>query len=100
MSSSPRSAAGIVALVVVSLLTAPEPAGADRVVLRSAADVERRPHAVGRRAPALLLVNVLRLRAAAAGRGWRVYAEDLGGLAIGFALVATLVAATALLLAL
>ena len=47
----------------------------------------------------LLLVNVLRLRSAAAGRGWRVYAEDLGGLAVGVALVAALVAATAVLLA-
>ena len=89
--------AGVVALVVVSLLTAPEPPARiasffDR--MQTSSDDESDA------ARPLLLVNVLRLRAAAAGRGWRVYAEDLGGLAIGFALVATLVAATALLLAL
>ena len=33
---------------------------------------------------------------AAAGRGWRTFREDLGGLAAGTALVVALVAATAL----
>jgi Na+/proline symporter len=47
----------------------------------------------------LLLVNVLTLRRAAAGRGWRAYREDLGGFAVGWLLVLSLVAATALLLA-
>jgi Na+/proline symporter len=95
--------AGIVALVVVSLLTSPEPA--DRVVpfferlqtssdppsadAASVATVAARP---------LLLVSILRLRSVAGGRGWRAFAEDLGGLAIGCALVAALVGATALLL--
>jgi hypothetical protein len=48
----------------------------------------------------LLLVNVLRLRSATARRGWRVFAEDISGLAVGFALVGALVVATALLLSL
>jgi len=42
---------------------------------------------------------VLRLGRAAAGRGWRAFREDLVGLAIGSALIAALVAATAWLLA-
>jgi Na+/proline symporter len=89
--------AGIVALVVVSLLTRPEAASRldpffDRLKTSSNADAtdEARP---------LLLVNILRLRSATAGKGWRVFGEDLGGLAVGFALVAGLVGATALLLA-
>ena len=48
----------------------------------------------------LLLVNMLRPRRAAGGGGWRVYEEDLAGLGIGCALVAGLVAGTALLLSL
>ena len=36
--------------------------------------------------------------AAAAGRGWRAYREDLGGFALGWVIVVVLVAATALLL--
>jgi len=47
----------------------------------------------------LLLVNALRPRRAAGERGWRAFHEDLRGLAIGFVLVAALVAATALFLA-
>jgi hypothetical protein len=101
--------AGVVALVVVSLLTRPEPAARvksffDR--MQTSSDTPSLAAAPGRagedsEAPRpLLLVNILRLRSAAAGRGWRAFAEDLGGLAVGFAMVATLVAATALLLAL
>jgi hypothetical protein len=41
---------------------------------------------------------VLRLRRATAGRGWRIFREDLGGLAVGCLLVVALVAATAMLL--
>jgi hypothetical protein len=103
-------AVGVVALVVVSLLTSPEPAtkiaslfarlqtssdgpgGGDAAVdpARAQAPSER----------PLLLVNLLRLRAAAAGRGWRAFREDLGGFLIGWVIVIVLVAATALLLAL
>src|SRR5437867_117476 len=85
--------AGIVALVVVSLLTRPEPA--ER--LASFFDrLETPSDATGDGDRPLLLVNVLRLRRAAAGRGWRTFREDLGGLAVGGLLVVALVAATAL----
>jgi hypothetical protein len=47
----------------------------------------------------LLLVNILRVRAVVAECGWRVFSEDLVGLAAGFGLVAALVTATAWLLA-
>jgi Na+/proline symporter len=114
--------AGIVALVGVSLLTRPEPAPRmtsffDRLQT-STDDAPPSPaehtadfgetgprspaaHAVGLGATdrPLLLVNVLRLRSAAGGRGWRAYGEDLGGLAIGIVLVVALVAATAAFLA-
>src|SRR6266496_5015420 len=70
--------AGIAALVVVSLLTNPEPAEATESFfsrLHTSSD------ATGEVARPLLLVNVLRLRRAAAGRGWRAFQEDLLGLA-------------------
>lgn len=85
---------GVAALVVASLLTRPEPAGSvdsffDRLQTSSDDGEEARP---------LLLVNLLRLRRASAGRGWRAFREDLGGLAVGCALVVALIAATAALL--
>jgi Na+/proline symporter len=90
--------AGIVALVVVSVVTRPESAERldsffDR--LETSTDVTsdtREP-----RQP-LLLVNLLRLRRAAGGRGWRAFREDLGGFALGWLLVILLVAVTALFL--
>jgi Na+/proline symporter len=85
--------AGLVALVVVSLMTTPEPAESIRSLfdrLETSSDsTARQP---------LLLVNVLRLRSSAAGRGWRIFREDLIGLAAGFVLVAALIAGTAWLL--
>jgi len=94
---------GILALVVVSQLTRPEPAESiasffgrlqtpsdDASAETGAAAVVERP---------LLLVNVLRLRRAAAGRGWRAFREDLGGFALGWVIVIVLVVATALFLA-
>jgi Na+/proline symporter len=91
---------GIVALVVVSLLTAAEPAEKldsffDRLQTSSDAPPEREmaDHP-------LLLVNLLQLRRAARGRGWRVYREDLGGFAAGWAFVIALVLLTSALLAL
>jgi hypothetical protein len=42
---------------------------------------------------------MLHLRRAAAGRGWRVFREDLAGFAAGWAIVFLLVAATAAFLA-
>jgi Na+/proline symporter len=82
-------AAGSVALVAVSLLTAPEPEAAmqsffDR--LRTSSDDERTD------AP-LLLVNLLRPRVLAA-RGVGTFRDDLGGFALAWMLVVALVAAT------
>ena len=89
--------AGIVALVVISLLTEPEPAERtesffNRLQTSSdEADTVARP---------LFLVNALRMRRALADQGWGAFREDLGGLALGFIMVGTLVAATAAFLAL
>jgi Na+/proline symporter len=104
---------GILALVVVSLLTPPEPAASIASLLdrlhTSSDDEPATPHgtlagsaaieSAGQRDRPLLLVNLLHPLRAAAGRGWRTYQEDLGGFALGWALVLLLVAATAALLA-
>jgi Na+/proline symporter len=90
-------AAGVVALVTVSLLTAPEPAAQVEAFferLQTSSDegsTARRP---------LLLVNLLHLRRAAGGQGWRAFREDLTGFAVGWAIVVVLVASTAIYLAL
>lgn len=80
---------GILALVIVSLLTRPEPAQqTDSFFERlqtSSDDGTERP---------LLLVNLLDLPRAAAGRGWRAFREDVGGFALGWAIVVVLVAGT------
>ena len=106
--------AGIAAMVVVSLATAPEPS--ERVAslfdrLETASDgpplaapapqfgVPSTAVVAPPESRPLLLVNILRLRSAAAGRGWRAFSEDLAGLAVGVGLVLALVAATAWLLA-
>jgi Na+/proline symporter len=88
--------AGIVALVVVSLLTAPEPADSlDSFFgrLQTSSD-----DATGTRSP-LLLVNALHPSRAAGEHGWRVYLGDLGGLALGCVMVIALVTVTAWFLA-
>ena len=111
--------AGIVALVGVSLLTPPEPApkldefyarletssdGPDPVpataepATAGAAGMNVRTATVAKHP--LLLVHLLNLREAAAGRGWRVYREDLGGFLVGWVLVIVLVVGTAIYLAL
>lgn len=87
---------GIVALVAVSLLTDPEPAERTESFFNRLQTSSDEPGAVVR---PLLLVNVLRLRRAAAGQGWQVFREDLLGLAVGWGMVVALVAATAWLLA-
>ena len=86
---------GVVALVVVSLLTDPEPAERTDSFFERLQTSSDDPGSADR---PLFLVNVLHLRAAAAGQGWRAYREDLVGLAGGCGLVAALVAATAWLL--
>jgi len=89
--------AGSLALVVVSLATAPEPRPAmddffERLQTSSdAPSGERRPEP-------LLLVNLLAPLRAAGRRGWRTYSEDLNGFALGWVVVVVLVAATAWLL--
>ena len=90
--------AGSAALVVVSLLTPPEPsADLDSFFerLRTNSD-ETGPDAGGVRP--LLLVNLLHPRLAMASRGWRVFREDVTGFAGAWILVLALVAAMALLL--
>jgi len=111
--------AGIVALVGVSLLTPPEPAknldefyerletssdGPDpgpamaEPAMAGGAGVNVRTATLAKHP--LLLVHLFNLREAAAGRGWRVYREDLGGFLFGWALVIVLVVGTALYLSL
>jgi Na+/proline symporter len=111
--------AGIVALVGVSVLTPPEPArnldefyarlevssdGPDPLpataepAMAGAAPVNVGTATVAKHP--LLLVHLLNLRQAAAGRGWQVYREDLGGFVVGWVLVIVLVVATALYLSL
>jgi Na+/proline symporter len=105
---------GIVALVVASLLTAPEPQVRmqdffDR--LRTSSDTPAveagagaAPSRAGSKEPAtkalqpLFLVNLLQLRRGAGAQGWRAYREDLGGFAIGWVIVFVVVIATALML--
>jgi Na+/proline symporter len=93
---------GIVVLVVVSLLTTPEPAAQISSLFER---LERSSDAAATSPPSketqpLLLVHVLDLPRAMAGRGWRVFSEDLSGFTIGWVIVLVLVAATALLLSL
>ena len=90
--------AGTVAMVAVSLLTPPEPAGAiasffDRLQTNSD---DTGPDAGADRP--LLLVNLLHPRRLVKERGWRVFREDLGGFAAAWILIAALVAATAVFL--
>jgi Na+/proline symporter len=96
--------AGVVALVVVSLLTRPEAAARMDFFfgqLQTSTDVEDQagngnPRHAAERGKLLLLVNLLSLRRAAAGVPlWRAYRVDLTGFVIGFALVAALILAFA-----
>lgn len=84
---------GIVALVAVSLLTAPEPSKE----IESFFTRLQTPTDDASTGP-LLLVNLLRPLGAVAGRGWSAYREDLRGFAAGWVIVIVLVIATALLL--
>jgi Na+/proline symporter len=87
--------AGIIALVGVSLLTAPEPAARVDSLFTRLETSSDEPAAPAR---PLLLVNALRLRSAAPQGIWRTFREDLVGLAVGSAMVVALVGATAWLL--
>jgi Na+/proline symporter len=92
---------GIIVLVVVSLSTTPEPAEKmaslfDRLA-RSSDEPATSPRS---NEQPLLLVHLLDLPRAMAGRGWRVFREDLSGFTIGWVIVLALVAATALMLSL
>ena len=93
---------GTVALVVVSLLTAPEPSAPvddlfDRLE-RSSDDEDAPQLARGSSRRPLLLVNLLHLRSAGGARLWRTFREDLNGFTIAWLIVFVLVAATALYL--
>jgi Na+/proline symporter len=86
--------AGSAALVVVSLVTRPEPAAAMESFwtrLDTSSDNEQRQP--------LLLVHLFDLARVVRERGWGVFREDLGGFAAGWVLVLVLVAATAAFLA-
>jgi Na+/proline symporter len=89
---------GIAALVIVSLLTAPEPAAEmDSFFTRLETSSDESPSGAqqpARREP-LLLVNLLDLRRGAGGLGWRAYREDLAGFTTGWIVVIVLVVATA-----
>jgi len=86
--------AGISALVIVSLLTSPEPADAISSFFgrleTSSDDEANRP---------LLLVHLLHVGRVARERGLRAFRHDLGGFAVGWLMVLLLVGATAMLLA-
>lgn len=109
--------AGIAALVVVSLLTKPEPSRQTksffgRLETPSEADdellvgdgaieelTEERQRAIAEEGKQLLLLNLLHLKKGSAGVSfWKAYSVDLKGLAIGSALAAGLVFATWLFL--
>jgi hypothetical protein len=91
-------AVGIAALVVVSLVTPPEPAAPVRDLfdrLERSSDGEATPEAAAQspRQP-LLLVDLLHLRGGERGGLWKTYREDLSGFAIAWLIVLILVAAT------
>jgi len=90
---------GVAALIGVSLMTRPEPAPQ---LASFFARLETSSDDAGADAGAvkpLLLVNLLHPARATAGRGWRVFREDLSGFATAWILVLVLVAATAAFLA-
>jgi Na+/proline symporter len=89
---------GTVALVGVSLLTAPEPQDRiDDFFERLQTSSDAAPQAPRARQP-LLLVNLLHLRRGAGGQGWQAYREDLGGFVFGWVVVFVVVIATAVML--
>ena len=97
-------AVGIIALVVVSLLTAPEPearreAFFEKLDTSTDDGAPTGPREAAEAGQQLLLVNLLHPRRGAAGVGFfQAYREDLRGFAVGWAIAAVLVLGTALLL--
>jgi Na+/proline symporter len=94
--------AGIIALIVVSLATRPEPGAQVQSFFRrleTSSDGEAAPDSPEGRVRPLLIVNILRPRRGAAGGGWRAYREDLRGFALGWIIVFALVAGAAAFLA-
>jgi Na+/proline symporter len=90
---------GTGALVVVSLLTQPEPAAnIESFFDRLRTNSDDTGPAAGAKQP-LLLVNLLNPRRVFDGRGWSVFREDLVGFGVAWILVIVLVIATALFLA-
>jgi Na+/proline symporter len=88
---------GAASLVIVSLLTRPEPAPAMQAFYRRL-DTSSDAGSEGPTAP-LLLVNLLAPLDGAGAAGWRrAYREDLRGFALGWAIVVVLVTATAWML--
>jgi Na+/proline symporter len=89
---------GTALLVIVSLLTRPEPANDIESFyerLRTSSDTPETAASPRDRDEPLLLVNILHPRRGAGERGWRVYREDLWGFALGWVIVGVLVSATA-----
>ena len=91
---------GILALVIVSLLTAPEPSAATEDLFRrlEVSSDEDDAHASDSSVRPLLLVNLLHLRRAAGPGGLRTFREDLNGFALGWLVVIVLVTGTVLYL--
>ena len=92
---------GTFLLVVVSLATAPEPAKdldafMRRLETSSDGKTETDSHDAGK--DPLMLVDILHLGRRAKDGLWRTYREDLWGFWLGWAIVAVLVGATALML--
>jgi hypothetical protein len=85
---------GVAALVIVSLLTPPEPAGRIESFFERLQTCSDEGPDAGLVKP-LLLVNLLHPRRVVAERGWRVFREDLVGFGVAWILVVVLVAATA-----
>jgi Na+/proline symporter len=94
-------AAGILATVVISLLTRPEPSdklqaffvrvNTPSIGAEKPLPPQEDPTATARAGRQLLVTSLLHLRKSAAGQGWRAYRKDLGGFVLGWAIVWTLV---------
>jgi Na+/proline symporter len=93
-------AVGVAALVLFSLLTAPEPAAHVKALfdrLDTSSD-DKRADAPGTAGPPLLLVHLLNPVGGMGKLGWRAYREDLWGFAVGWAIVFGLIGITVVLL--